>query len=75
MIQTHNLIDVSSVTRMGDFFKCLARNFQIKHAQISSDFLVVILKNIFGEVKLPSPLFGQVVTKIGLLFTSTSGHT
>ena len=62
------------VTRWGDFSNFLGTKFFAKIAQIFSNILRLLWKMAF-YVKLMWILFGQLMEKIGLLFTPTSGHT
>ena len=64
----------SSVSRFGDFWKVLATKFLAKVAKMIGNFLGYLEKTHY-YVKLHWLLFGQLLEKIGLLFTPTSGHT
>ena len=62
-----------NVTRLGDFWKFLATKFLAKKPnewQLFGDF-----EKPHSYEKLHWLLFRQLLEKIGLLFTSTSGHT
>ena len=65
---------VVSVTRLGNFFKLLARKFLAKEAQMIVNFLDYFEKT-HSWVKTALSTFWSTFGKIGLLFTPTSGHT
>ena len=74
LLFSHFLCLASSVTRLGDFGKLLATKFLAKEAEMIGTFWA-ILKNLTLMKKLHLLHFGQLLEKIGLLFTLTSGHT
>ena len=62
---------MSSVTRLGDFWKLLMTVFHAKAAQIFGGFF----ENINFQVKTAVSTFWATFNKFGQLFTSPSGRT
>ena len=65
----------SSVTRWGEFWKVCATNFLTKVGQIFSNWYRLLFEKHHLWVKRLIFIFGQLLWKSGLLFSSTSGHT
>ena len=66
---------MTSVTRLGDFWKLLGTNFLSKVAQMFVDFLGSLEDHNFISQTGVWLIFGQLLKKIGQLIISTSGHT
>ena len=62
------------VTRLANFLKILATKFLAKEAQMVGNFLGLFEKPL-SYVKTALPNFGQLLEKLGIHFSRSSGHT